>query len=207
MTSRADEIAYEPLGWNNNVADSKILRIRKFFSPKDKSNRALLGYVCALTALSLSIGFIAGILAVSQVTSRSSTYVLDSVAPRIPLPSISREFVGTSAFSREPPQGDMSGNISEPIWDVLIPSKSPQSSSSCLNEKLQTNTVFKTGSATSKIQIWHRKLPFPLSFISCIACTYCAVPTTQVPRTFKTSTLARIGLHTWHIVLITSNKV
>ncbi|PYI02709.1 hypothetical protein BO78DRAFT_422273 [Aspergillus sclerotiicarbonarius CBS 121057] len=43
---------------------------------------------------------------------------LDSVAPRIPIPSIAREFVPSSNFSNEPPQ---SGDIPEPIWDSLIP--------------------------------------------------------------------------------------
>ncbi|RYP52810.1 hypothetical protein DL768_002059 [Monosporascus sp. mg162] len=43
------------------------------------------------------------------------------MAARIPLPTIDGEFIYHSPFSREPPQGEGSGNKSEPIWDALIP--------------------------------------------------------------------------------------
>jgi hypothetical protein len=47
---------------------------------------------------------------------------LVGVATRVPLPLIKKKFAEKSDFLQEPPHGEGSGNISEPIWDDLLPS-------------------------------------------------------------------------------------
>ncbi len=44
-----------------------------------------------------------------------------STAPRIPIPYTPAEFVYSSPFSLEPPQGEGPGEELEPIWDGLVP--------------------------------------------------------------------------------------
>jgi hypothetical protein len=70
--------------------------------------------------------FTAGALSVQHTvkTKNSCDNTFDNEAPRIPLNTIAREFDYGTAFSKEPPQGERAGEISEPIWDTLIPSKS-----------------------------------------------------------------------------------
>ncbi|KAI0376692.1 hypothetical protein F5Y04DRAFT_285635 [Hypomontagnella monticulosa] len=47
--------------------------------------------------------------------------VNEITAPRIPVSRIQGEFVFSSPFSREPPQGEGAGEESELIWDALVP--------------------------------------------------------------------------------------
>ncbi|OOF90604.1 hypothetical protein ASPCADRAFT_156521 [Aspergillus carbonarius ITEM 5010] len=69
--------------------------------------------------LALFASFIAGASTTYfTIRHRNQQPALDNIAPRIPIPSIAREFVPWSNFSNEPPE---SGDIPEPIWDSLIP--------------------------------------------------------------------------------------
>ncbi|KAL5335750.1 hypothetical protein BJX70DRAFT_401304 [Aspergillus crustosus] len=75
--------------------------------------------------LSLITAFATGVLLTIYISNTSSTqssrFGVDedaSLAPYIPLPVISGEFIHQSPFSKEPP---LEGNVSEPIWDALIP--------------------------------------------------------------------------------------
>ncbi|PWY80817.1 hypothetical protein BO94DRAFT_470824 [Aspergillus sclerotioniger CBS 115572] len=70
---------------------------------------------------------------------QSSLPSLNNVAPRIPIPSIAREFVPWSNFSNEPPQ---SGDIPEPIWDSLIPNGLGYFQDASLTNKPSIPTVF-----------------------------------------------------------------
>ncbi|KAJ8128842.1 hypothetical protein O1611_g4791 [Lasiodiplodia mahajangana] len=69
-------------------------------------------------------GFIAGLLLNLSRDSQGKDIAREAIAPRIPVPQIEGKFVFSSAFSKEPPLGDESGDISEPIWDSLIPKQS-----------------------------------------------------------------------------------
>ncbi|KAL4939579.1 hypothetical protein BDV06DRAFT_224900 [Aspergillus oleicola] len=46
---------------------------------------------------------------------------LHYIAPYLPLPRIAGEIIHNSPFSKEPPQGPGAGNVSEEIWDALVP--------------------------------------------------------------------------------------
>lgn len=70
------------------------------------------------------VGFTIGILFADFASTSGDRDPSKAGAPRIPLPTVLREFVYSSPFSQEPPQGEGSGAVSEPIWDALVPSKS-----------------------------------------------------------------------------------
>ncbi|KAK5627127.1 hypothetical protein RRF57_002842 [Xylaria bambusicola] len=69
-------------------------------------------------------GFVVGAFFHSNHDSHGDEKEKGATAPRIPAPQIIGEFVFSSPFSQEPPQDDGAGEISEPIWDALIPSES-----------------------------------------------------------------------------------
>lgn len=69
------------------------------------------------------IGFGTGVLYNSSYSSNGSGAELEEVAHRIPLPLVKKQFMNETLFLKEPPHGEGSGNISEPIWDSLIPSQ------------------------------------------------------------------------------------
>lgn len=73
--------------------------------------------------LAAVIGFFVGALSIHFHNKITNHGAPNNVAPRITLQNIRREFIYPSPFSREPPQGEGSGEISEPIWDSLIPSR------------------------------------------------------------------------------------
>lgn len=69
------------------------------------------------------LSFGAGFLHRASETRHDSHPSLAGVASRVPLPLIKKKFVEKSDFLKEPPHGEGSGNISEPIWDELLPSQ------------------------------------------------------------------------------------
>ncbi|KAL4927489.1 uncharacterized protein BDV17DRAFT_124059 [Aspergillus undulatus] len=76
--------------------------------------------------LSLAAAFTTGALFTLYISSHDDTYTvskasLSNIAPFITLPQISGQIIHNSPFSKEPPQGPGAGNISEPIWDALVP--------------------------------------------------------------------------------------
>lgn len=77
--------------------------------------------------LAAILGFAAGALYVHYTVKTNDTCnsTLDNVALRVYLNSIEREFDYGTEFSKEPPHGEGAGEMSEPIWDSLIPSESP----------------------------------------------------------------------------------
>ncbi|KAL4967380.1 uncharacterized protein BDV14DRAFT_198109 [Aspergillus stella-maris] len=83
----------------------------------------VLGFVLALAA-----AFTTGILVTLYTNPNSfendfaiQEVVLDGIAPYLPLPRVAGEIIHDSPFSKQPPQGPGAGNISEPVWDALIP--------------------------------------------------------------------------------------
>ncbi|KAI1089108.1 hypothetical protein F5B19DRAFT_468785 [Rostrohypoxylon terebratum] len=78
-------------------------------------------YLSILIPIFISlVAFAAGVLAM-QIYIALGDNLHDDTEQSIPLLGIQREFIYNSPFSREPPQVDGSGEISEPIWDELIP--------------------------------------------------------------------------------------
>lgn len=73
--------------------------------------------------LAVTAGFIAGSFFTHTYENTASENDLENIAPRISLPHIRRAFNYSSPFSREPPQRERAGEISEPIWDSLLPSE------------------------------------------------------------------------------------
>lgn len=71
----------------------------------------------------IAVGFAAGALSMRRTSHPNRSSSLPDTAPRIPIPTIQREFVYSSPFSKEPPRGPDAGNASEPIWDALVPSR------------------------------------------------------------------------------------
>ena len=77
--------------------------------------------------LGVTLGVLGTMLGLEHRMSRSmdSGDGLD-VAPQIRLDSTQKRFQYGGPFETEPPGGEENGNISEPIWDSLVPSKSPK---------------------------------------------------------------------------------
>lgn len=65
-----------------------------------------------------------------------------NMAHVIPLPPIQRAFTYPSPFAMEPPQGPGSGQISEPVWDTLIPSGLGYFKDETLTPHISIPTVF-----------------------------------------------------------------
>lgn len=79
--------------------------------------------------LSLLTAFTIGVLLTIYISNTTTTHSYEPgtlgnipIAPYIPLQQTAGEFTYQSPFSKEPPH---EGNFSEPIWDALIPSRSP----------------------------------------------------------------------------------
>ena len=70
-----------------------------------------------------AIGYATATLSMPSTLSRGDSDSIQNVVPRIPLPNIRREFTSNSPFLDAPPLGKSGEEISEPIWDSLIPSK------------------------------------------------------------------------------------
>lgn len=71
--------------------------------------------------------FITGVLFTIYISNATTTHSYESgtpenisIAPHLPLRQIAGEFTYQSPFSKEPP---LEGNVSEPTWDTLIPSR------------------------------------------------------------------------------------
>jgi hypothetical protein len=124
MVYRGDHQAhggYELISQANNTEGEKTTNFgeRTRFNgctPFSHVRGLLVIVVMVITGVS---GFALGILT-ANLRSRNSFG--ESVAPRIHLPTIQRFFTFPSPFSQPPPGGLESGNVSEPIWDALIPS-------------------------------------------------------------------------------------
>ncbi|GAW17256.1 hypothetical protein ANO14919_067110 [Xylariales sp. No.14919] len=86
-------------------------------------------------------GFVAGTLFGSSRDSQRD-FGATNTAPRIPAPQIAGNFVFSSAFSQEPPQGDGAGDKSEPVWDALIPNGLGYFRDGDLAPKISIPTVF-----------------------------------------------------------------
>ncbi|KAI1504899.1 hypothetical protein F5X99DRAFT_405536 [Biscogniauxia marginata] len=113
--------AYEPL--TNSGRSSRDIEGPLSERPRNTSKDSIiLRQICNLLlvlafVLTSVLSFAAGAL-----STRGIAYLEGSkTAPQIPLPTVQREFVYSSPFSQEPPQGEGSGKESEPIWDALIP--------------------------------------------------------------------------------------
>ncbi|KAH7324813.1 hypothetical protein B0I35DRAFT_425006 [Stachybotrys elegans] len=76
----------------------------------------IIGLALVLTS---GAGFFAGVLWTQNALNINN--YSSSTAPKIPLPYTQTEFVYSSPFSLAPPQGEGSGDESEPIWDDLVP--------------------------------------------------------------------------------------
>ena len=71
-----------------------------------------------------AIGYVTATLSTTSTLDRGDSDSIQNVVPRILLPNIRREFTSHSPFSNAPSLGQSGEEISEPIWDSLIPSKS-----------------------------------------------------------------------------------
>lgn len=112
---------YQPLAKDEEDQSPVLRKDRNSpFSSKKFSYLAI--FICFI--LTAAGGFLAGTFFNQSRRSHSDGHAKGATAPRIPAPVIEGEFVFKSPFSQEPPQGDGSGEKSEPIWDALIPSKS-----------------------------------------------------------------------------------
>ncbi|KAL4740777.1 hypothetical protein BDV11DRAFT_213887 [Aspergillus similis] len=122
MLIAAKALEYKPLPSVNEDRDGgEEPRIH----PTRPLNRKITVSYILCFIISLITAFIAGVLLGLDVSSSTSTHNHESgtsssipKASRIPLPQITGEFVHQSLFSVEPP---LEGNVSEPIWDALIP--------------------------------------------------------------------------------------
>ncbi|KAE8154335.1 hypothetical protein BDV25DRAFT_116453 [Aspergillus avenaceus] len=112
MFLREKEQAYEPL----SSVSTESGEPREPSKPPKCRKWLIISFVLTFLA-----SFAAGALSVFLLTPKHQ--VLHNVAPRIPIPIISKEFNFSTAFSQEPPQSD--GETPEPIWDSLIPSTPP----------------------------------------------------------------------------------
>ncbi|GAP83927.1 hypothetical protein SAMD00023353_0603060 [Rosellinia necatrix] len=98
--------------------------------------------IVACFILTAAGGFVAGIFFNSARTSHQEGRVNGATAPRIPVPQIEGQFVFSSPFSKEPPQGDGAGEESEPIWDALVPNGLGYFRDHDLAPKISIPTVF-----------------------------------------------------------------
>ncbi|KAI0540092.1 hypothetical protein GGR58DRAFT_462323 [Xylaria digitata] len=125
--------AYHPLAKDEEDQSSPLVKDQTWpFSSKKLTYLAIV--ICFI--LTATGGFIAGTFFSSREESNGST------APRIPAPRIEGEFVFSSAFSKEPPQGDGAGDKSEPVWDALIPNGLGYFRDHNLAPKISIPTVF-----------------------------------------------------------------
>jgi hypothetical protein len=94
--------------------------------PRWPKTRTTLRYLIPILGLLFiaGAGFTLGVLATRPSVEREAA---ENAAATIPLRFILREFIYSTAFSEEPPRGETAGNMSEPVWDSLIPSMSLRS--------------------------------------------------------------------------------
>ncbi|KAI1737126.1 hypothetical protein F4680DRAFT_429462 [Xylaria scruposa] len=90
---------------------------------KASPNRLRTAVTILVIVLSVAAGFFAGATwtGTHDCKSAQEDLSLAATAPQIPVPYLQGEFTYSSPFSQEPPQGDGAGNMSEPIWDALVP--------------------------------------------------------------------------------------
>lgn len=81
--------------------------------------------IVSWAVISAVVGFTTGVLLVASILHNRNGHSSKHGASHIQLPIILRNFVYSSPFSREPPQGEESGTTSpsEPVWDALVPSE------------------------------------------------------------------------------------
>ncbi|KAI0525613.1 hypothetical protein F5B22DRAFT_351551 [Xylaria bambusicola] len=91
--------------------------------PKGSSSSREFTYLIMIVCCILAAtgGFVVGAFFHSNRSFYEDHNAKGTIAPRIPASQIIGEFVFSSPFSKEPPQDDGAGDISEPIWDALIP--------------------------------------------------------------------------------------
>lgn len=95
-------------------------------SERKASNRLHQLAIAIALIIAAAIGFAAGSLLTAKTPhGKGNKEAFEGRTPRIPIPTILREFAYDTPFSQEPPQGEGSGSASEPIWDTLVPSKPP----------------------------------------------------------------------------------
>lgn len=127
FSARDKDAEYKRLTSPSNCEEDQVLEEGtqdSIFSAPDTNTWKISSKLSVISCsiLAAIIGFIAGSFSMYVYSNAARSDVLENVAPRIPLPPIQREFNYPSPFSREPPQGEGAGAISEPIWDSLIPS-------------------------------------------------------------------------------------
>lgn len=119
-----DAHAYKPLG---RTSDDNSSSPDCFHESLERRaccygwNRYLVVFLFLVTA---TAGFLAGFFAAHGRALCGDidrdTITMASIISLVPVP---RQFRYDSMFSEEPPHGPDSGNVSEPIWDTLIPSQ------------------------------------------------------------------------------------
>lgn len=126
-TQISDSKNYQPLAKDED--DQLYSESTDEYQTFSKASPNRLRTVVTVLAIVLSVaaGFFAGATwtGTHNCKSAQEDLSLAETAPQIPVPYLQGEFTYSSPFSQEPPQGDGAGNMSEPIWDALIPSELP----------------------------------------------------------------------------------
>ncbi|KAJ0418862.1 hypothetical protein BJY00DRAFT_314541 [Aspergillus carlsbadensis] len=121
MLSSGCDASYNPLTDTDESLDPEVEN-----QPDLTSNEQSTLPHAVYFVLSLIIAFTTGALLSVYLSNSLATHksgfespgIASIIAPHIPLAEISAEFTHHSPFSKEPPR---EGNVSEPIWDALIP--------------------------------------------------------------------------------------
>ncbi|KAL3478694.1 hypothetical protein BJX99DRAFT_256344 [Aspergillus californicus] len=119
ITAEAHE--YKPLPNANEDLDGEEPRTHL---TKPLNRQFTISHILCFVA-SLIAAFTTGVLLTLYISTTSTTHRCEPetlenipIAPHTPLRQIAGEFAHQSPFSKEPPR---EGNVSEPIWDALIP--------------------------------------------------------------------------------------